>query len=96
MQNNLLDGKTIVVTGGATGIGQAFALTSAAHGARVMIADMNPADETLDLIKGNGGEASYVETDVSNAHSAQSMAEATIKWTGRIDGLINKQPIFEK
>lgn len=61
MQNNLLDGKTIVVTGGATGIGQAFALTSAAYGARVMIADMNPADETLDLIKGNGGEASYVQ-----------------------------------
>lgn len=96
MQNNLLDGKTIVVTGGATGIGQAFALTSAAYGARVMIADMNPADETLDLIKGNGGEASYVQTDVSNAHSAQSMAEATIKWTGRIDGLINNAAYFRE
>lgn len=96
MQNNLLDGKTIVVTGGATGIGQAFALTSAAYGARVMIADMNPADETLDLIKGNGGEASYVQTDVSNAQSAQSMAEATIKWTGRIDGLINNAAYFRE
>ena len=96
MQNNLLDGKTIVVTGGATGIGQAFALTSAAYGARVMIADMNPADETLDLIKGNGGEASYVQTDVSDAHSAQSMAEATIKWAGRIDGLINNAAYFRE
>lgn len=96
MQNNLLDGKTIVVTGGATGIGQAFALTSAAYGARVMIADMNPADETLDLIKVNGGEASYVQTDVSDAHSAQSMAEATIKWTGRIDGLINNAAYFRE
>ena len=96
MQNNLLDGKTIVVTGGATGIGQAFALTSAAHGARVMIADMNPADETLDLIKGNGGEASYVQTDVSDAQSARSMAEATIKWTGRIDGLINNAAYFRE
>ena len=96
MQNNLLDGKTIVVTGGATGIGQAFALTSAAYGARVMIADMNPADETLDLIKGNGGEASYVQTDVSDAQSARSMAEATIKWTGRIDGLINNAAYFRE
>ena len=96
MQNNLLDGKTIVVTGGATGIGQAFALTSAAYGARVMIADMNPADETLDLIKGNGGEAYYVQTDVSDAHSAQSMAEATIKWAGRIDGLINNAAYFRE
>ena len=96
MQNNLLDGKTIVVTGGATGIGQAFALTSAAYGARVMIADINPADETLDLIKGNGGEASYVQTDVSDAQSARSMAEATIKWTGRIDGLINNAAYFRE
>ncbi|MDA0360540.1 MAG: SDR family oxidoreductase [Proteobacteria bacterium] len=86
----------MVVTGGATGIGQAFALTSAAYGARVMIADMNPADETLDLIKGDGGEASYVQTDVSDAQSARSMAEAAIKWTGRIDGLINNAAYFRE
>lgn len=96
MQEQLLEGKTIVVTGGATGIGQAFALNTAAYGARVMIADMNSADETLDLIKDNGGEACYVQTDVSDARSTRVMAEATVNWSGRIDGLINNAAYFRE
>ncbi|MEK9867416.1 MAG: SDR family NAD(P)-dependent oxidoreductase, partial [Betaproteobacteria bacterium] len=86
MNSTILEGKTIIVTGGATGIGQAFALTSAAHGAKVMVADMNPADETLDLIRSNGGEAEYVKTDVSDEASAKAMAKATQDWSGRVDG----------
>ncbi|MDC1310916.1 3-oxoacyl-ACP reductase FabG [Burkholderiales bacterium] len=96
MEGQLLEGKTIIVTGGATGIGQAFALNSVAYGAQVMIADMNPADETLDLIKDKGGEACYVQTDVSDARSARLMAEATINWSGRIDGLINNAAYFRE
>ena len=96
MQISLLEGKTIIVTGGATGIGQAFALTSAAYGARVMIADLNSADETLELIKNNGGEASYVKTDVSDEASAKAMAQAAVEWSGRIDGLINNAAYFRE
>ena len=96
MQISLLEGKTIIVTGGATGIGQAFALTSAAYGARVMIADINSADETLELIKNNGGEASYVKTDVSDEASAKAMAQAAVEWSGRIDGLINNAAYFRE
>ena len=92
----MLEGKTIIVTGGATGIGQAFALTSAAYGARVMIADLNSADETLELIKNNGGEASYVKTDVSDEASAKAMAQAAVEWSGRIDGLINNAAYFRE
>ena len=96
MQISLLEGKTIIVTGGATGIGQALALTSAAYGARVMIADLNSADETLELIKNNGGEASYVKTDVSDEASAKAMAQAAVEWSGRIDGLINNAAYFRE
>ena len=96
MQISLLEGKTIIVTCGATGIGQAFALTSAAYGARVMIADLNSADETLELIKNNGGEASYVKTDVSDEASAKAMAQAAVEWSGRIDGLINNAAYFRE
>ena len=96
MQGSLLEGKTIIVTGGATGIGQAFALTSAAYGARVMIADLNSADETLELIKKNGGEASYVKTDVSDETSAKAMAQAAVKWSGCVDGLINNAAYFRE
>ena len=53
--SNLLPDHTIIVTGAATGIGQAFALGAAAQGAHVVVADMNPADETMDLIRSAGG-----------------------------------------
>ena len=46
-KNHLLDQRTVIVTGGATGIGQAFAVQSAAQGANVVVADMN---EALSLI----------------------------------------------
>ena len=96
MNSTILEGKTIIVTGGATGIGQAFALTSAAHGAKVMVADMNSADETLDLIRSNGSEAEYVKTDVSDEASAKAMAKATQDWSGRVDGLINNAAYFRE
>jgi NAD(P)-dependent dehydrogenase (short-subunit alcohol dehydrogenase family) len=54
---NLLPDHTIIVTGAATGIGQAFALGAAAQGAHVVVADMHAADETLDLIAQAGGRA---------------------------------------
>ena len=48
--HDLLTGRTIIVTGAATGIGQAFALGCAAQGAHVVVADMNPADETMQAL----------------------------------------------
>jgi 3-oxoacyl-[acyl-carrier protein] reductase len=61
-----------------------------------MVADMNPADETLDLIRSNGGEAEYVKTDVSDEASAKAMAKATQDWSGRVDGLINNAAYFRE
>ena len=48
----LLQDRTVIVTGAATGIGQAFALASCAHGANVVVADIGPADETVQLVRG--------------------------------------------
>jgi len=57
---------------------------------------MNSADETLDLIRSNGGEAEYVKTDVSDEASAKAMAKATQDWSGRVDGLINNAAYFRE
>ena len=65
-KNHLLDQRTIVVTGAATGIGQAFAIGCAAQGAKVVAADMNPADETLAAIEAVGGQALAVRVDVAD------------------------------
>ena len=72
---NLLEQKTIIVTGGATGIGQAFALSCAAQGANLVVADMNSSQETVEAIKKAGGQAIGVEVDVSNQESLSAMAD---------------------
>ena len=58
--------------------------------------DMNSADETMDIIKTRGGHATYVKVDVSDDASTRAMAEAAIKATGRIDGLINNAAYFRE
>ncbi len=92
----ILEDKTIIVTGAATGIGQAFSIAAAAHGAKVVVADMNPAQETVDLINSAGGQANYVKVDVSDQESTDAMAKAAIDWSGRIDGLINNAAYFRE
>jgi len=94
--HQILKDKTIIVTGAATGIGQAFSIAASSYGAKIVVADINPGVKTVQLIKSSGGEAIYTKVDVSDEESTKSMAKAAIDWTGRIDGLINKQPIFVK
>ena len=93
---DLLTDQTIIVTGAATGIGQAFALGAAAQGAHVVVADMHAADETLDLIAQAGGRATYARVDVSDETSVRAMAETALQATGRIDGLVNNAAYFRE
>ena len=94
--HDLLADRTIVVTGAATGIGQAFALGCAAQGANVVVADMNPADETVAAIEAAGGRALAVRVDVADNESVLAMARAAVERFGRIDGLINNAAYFRE
>ena len=94
--HDLLTDRTIIVTGAATGIGQAFAIGCAAQGANVVVADMNAADETLATIEAAGGRAIAVRVDVADDASTRAMADAALKRFGRIDGLINNAAYFRE
>ncbi len=97
MAGDLLAGRTVIVTGAATGIGAAFAVGCAAQGANVVVADMNAADETLAAIAdAGGGKAHYVRTDVSDDASVQRMAAEALDRFGRIDGLVNNAAYFRE
>jgi NAD(P)-dependent dehydrogenase (short-subunit alcohol dehydrogenase family) len=93
---HLLDQQTIIVTGAATGIGQAFAAGAAAQGANVVVADMNAADETVALVERAGGKALALQVDVADDASVRAMAEAALRRFGRIDGLINNAAYFRE
>ena len=91
-----LEGKIAIVTGAgsvASGIGngRATAVLFAREGAKVLVVDYNQAaaEETLEMIKKEGGEAEVFVGDVSKAESCRAMVERTTKRWGRLDILHN-------
>ncbi|MCY9119692.1 SDR family oxidoreductase [Bacillus spizizenii] len=86
-----LENKTAVITGAATGIGQATAEVFANEGARVMIGDINKDQmkETVEAIRKNGGEADAFHLDVSDENSVKAFADQIKDAYGTIDILFN-------
>ena len=82
-----LNGKVALVTGGASGIGRATALTFARAGAKLVIADMNEegGQQTVHMITENGGEATFVQVDVTSASAVEAMISKTVETYGRLD-----------
>jgi NAD(P)-dependent dehydrogenase (short-subunit alcohol dehydrogenase family) len=92
-----LDGKVAVVTGGARGIGGATAELLAQQGARVVIGDRRAAEAqaTLGRIGSAGGEAVFVETDVTKEDSVRRLMTAAVERWGRIDVLAHAAGILK-
>ena len=86
-----LKGKSIIITGGASGIGEAAALLAARAGARVTVADLNRSlgDAVVKEIRTNGGEAQFVRTDIAEEAQVQAMVAAAVSSFGRLDGAFN-------
>jgi NAD(P)-dependent dehydrogenase (short-subunit alcohol dehydrogenase family) len=89
-----LQDRVIIITGSARGIGQAYAKRCASEGARVVVADVLPTDDTVQEITGAGGVALGVSCDVADSASTRAMAEAVLKEYGRIDVLVNNAAMF--
>lgn len=87
--------KSVIVTGAGSGIGRAAARAFAAEGARLIVADVNQAsgEDTAQQIRAQGGEASFVRTDVSRAADCAAMVDATIKRYGQLDIAFNNAGI---
>lgn len=94
MDKNLL-AKTAIVTGAASGIGEAAALLYAAHGAKVVVSDINEAkgNEVVEKIKKNAGEAFFIKTDVSDATQCKNLVDKTVQQFGSVDICFNNAGI---
>lgn len=88
-----LEGKVAIVTGGASGMGQATVLRFLAEGARVVVADFNAAngDATLALARaaGHGDAARFVRTDVAREADVLAMISCARDEFGRLDIVFN-------
>ena len=94
--NSQFEGKVALVTGGNSGIGKETALEFARRGASVVIAARREAEglETVDIIRAAGGEAEFVQTDVSDERQVDAMISHTIKSFGRLDFAFNNAAIL--
>src|SRR5215475_9801294 len=92
-----LEGKVAVITGGGNGIGRATALRFLAEGARVVIADLNPAsgEETLALARqqGAGERIRFVRADVTREADVAAAVQAAPDAFGRLDCVFNNAGI---
>jgi 3-hydroxybutyrate dehydrogenase len=93
-----LNGKVALVTGAASGIGRATALTFAREGAKLVIADMNEdgGQQTAHMITENGGEATFVHVDVSNATEVEAMISKAVETYGRLDCAHNNAGVTQR
>src|SRR6266852_5876798 len=105
-----LDGKVAFITGSASGIGRAGAILFAGEGAKVAVIDMSRpgGEETVRMAREAGGDATLIETDVTDPASVERAIAATVGRYGKlnvlynnaggstnIDGLVTEVPIDE-
>src|ERR1700719_1872236 len=86
--------KVVAITGAARGLGQEFARSLAAAGARVVAADINDCSATLDLVRAEQAEGIAARLDVTDPASARDMVEAATRGFGRLDALINNAALY--
>jgi NAD(P)-dependent dehydrogenase (short-subunit alcohol dehydrogenase family) len=87
----MLDGKSVLITGAASGIGRATALKAHVEGAKLLLADLNAenGEALAGEIAADGGTAAFVSCDVTDEGSVEAAVAQTVAEYGSIDGAFN-------
>ena len=87
--------KVALITGGASGLGRATALAFGQADAKVVVSDVSEegGQETVEMIRSAGGEATFVRTDVTNPTEVADLVRSAVHAYGRIDFALNNAGI---
>ncbi len=93
---NMLKEKVGLITGGSSGLGRATALAFAREGAKVVVASrgIERGEETVTTIKANGGDATFIQTDVSKDADVKSLLQKIVETYGKLDCAFNNAGIL--
>ena len=91
-----LSGKTALVTGANTGLGQAIALALAEAGAKLCLVGRSPPDETAALIRAADGECHAIMADLSSIDTVEDIVSQTVSVLGSADILVNNAGIIKR
>ena len=92
-----LEGRVVIVTGGAKGLGRAFCEGFAREGAKVLAVtrkDIQGLEETVRKVRELGGEAEYLQIDITSKAGTDKMAKYAIDRFGKIDILVNNAAFY--
>lgn len=93
----MLKEKVVIITGGSRGIGRRIAEDLAQHGAKVIVnfnSNLEHANEVVEVIKKNGGEAVAIQADISRLQELEKLYQEVLKTFGRIDIVVNNAGIM--
>ncbi|WP_409305576.1 SDR family oxidoreductase [Peribacillus sp. SCS-155] len=92
-----LENKVAVVTGAASGMGKSIAVLYGKEGAKVVVSDINEegANQTVDEIKANGGDAIAIMANVAKEEDIQNLIDTAVNTYGTLDILVNNAGIMD-
>ena len=92
----VLEDKVAIITGAGRGLGRAFAMRYAEEGAKLFLPDINleRVERVADEIRAKGGQATAIQTDISDENATKKMAERIMQQYGKVDILVNNAAVW--
>lgn len=91
-----LEGRSVIVTGAARGLGAAYAQSLAEAGAKLTLLDIGDVSETADTVRSLGGDPAVFKGDITSDDDVKAVVAQAVAKHGKLDGLVNNAALLPK